>query len=471
MAKKPSVTTVASGYQGTAAINSNFSNIRDAFDNTLSLDGSTPNAMLSDFDVNSNDIINANNIYANDVLIDGLSFQGVLSGAYSLLYPGLGVDFTDNTVMTVAATGTTDGDKGDITVSSSGAVWTINAGAVTYSMLDSTATSAFAAASHNHDDRYFTESEVTTLLSGKSDTGHTHDDRYYTEAEVTSFLSGKANTSHTHAASDITSGTLAIARGGTNLSSTPTNGQVLIGNGTGYTLANITAGPNVTITNSAGGISISAATTGGATLADGDYGDVVVSGTGTVMTIDTGAVSTTKLGGDITTAGKALLDDADAAAQRTTLGLGTMATQTAANYATLSSPTFTDTPAAPTATAYTNTTQIATTASVYNTVTTVPENAQTGTTYTLVLADAGKLVSLSNASAITLTIPTNASVAFPTNTRIDLLQYGAGQVTVGGAGVTIRSSGSKLKLTGQYSGATLWKKGTDEWVLIGDITT
>ena len=97
------------------------------------------------------------------------------------------------------------------------------------------------------------------------------------------------------------------------------------------------------------------------------------------------------------------------------------------------------------------------------------ENAQTGTTYTLVLTDAGKMVTLTNASAITLTIPTNASVAFPVNTRIDLLQYGAGQVTVGGAGVTIYSSGSKLKLTGQYSGASLWKKATDTWVLIGDI--
>jgi hypothetical protein len=97
------------------------------------------------------------------------------------------------------------------------------------------------------------------------------------------------------------------------------------------------------------------------------------------------------------------------------------------------------------------------------------ENAQTGTTYTLVLSDAGKMVTLTNASAITLTIPTNASVAFPVNTRIDLLQYGAGQVTIGGAGVTINSSGSKLKLTGQYSGASLWKKATDTWVLIGDI--
>jgi hypothetical protein len=99
------------------------------------------------------------------------------------------------------------------------------------------------------------------------------------------------------------------------------------------------------------------------------------------------------------------------------------------------------------------------------------ENAQTGTTYTLVLSDAGKMVTLSNASAITLTVPANSSVAFPVNTRIDLLQYGAGQVTVAGAGgVTIASKASALKLSAQYAGATLWKKATDTWVLVGDIS-
>ena len=138
--------------------------------------------------------------------------------------------------------------------------------------------------------------------------------------------------------------------------------------------------------------------------------------------------------------------------------------------APLASPALTGTPTAPSAAAYADSTQIATTAQVHDTVTTVPENAQTGTSYTLVLADAGKLVTLNNAAAITLTIPTNASVAFPIGTRVDLLQYGAGQVTVGGAGITIRSSGAKLKLTGQYSGATLWKKAANEWVLVGDIT-
>jgi hypothetical protein len=49
-----------------------------------------------------------------------------------------------------------------------------------------------------------------------------------------------------------------------------------------------------------------------------------------------------------------------------------------------------------------------------------------------------------------------------------LVQLGAGQVTVGGAGVTLRSNGSKLKLFGQYAAATLVKIGTDEWVLVGN---
>ena len=96
-------------------------------------------------------------------------------------------------------------------------------------------------------------------------------------------------------------------------------------------------------------------------------------------------------------------------------------------------------------------------------------NAQTGTTYTLVLADAHKLVTLSNASAITATIPPNSDVAFEIGDQVNFLQLGAGQVTVAaGAGVTIRSEGSKLKLKGQYAAATCVKIATDEWVLVGN---
>lgn len=77
-----------------------------------------------------------------------------------------------------------------------------------------------------------------------------------------------------------------------------------------------------------------AGTGGGGGVTDGDKGDITVSNSGSVWNIDAGVVSTTELGGDITAAGKALLDDADAAAQRTTLGLGTAATRPSTNFAT-----------------------------------------------------------------------------------------------------------------------------------------
>ena len=95
-------------------------------------------------------------------------------------------------------------------------------------------------------------------------------------------------------------------------------------------------------------------------------------------------------------------------------------------------------------------------------------NAQTGTSYTLALTDVAKVVSLTNASPITLTIPTNAVTAFPIGTQILLYQGGAGQVTVGGAGVTLRAQGSRTKIAGQYGVAGLLKVATDEWVLFGN---
>jgi len=97
-------------------------------------------------------------------------------------------------------------------------------------------------------------------------------------------------------------------------------------------------------------------------------------------------------------------------------------------------------------------------------------NAQTGTTYTLVLTDATKLVTLDNGSAIAVTVPTNASVAFPSGSQINLVQKGAGQVTVSGdSGVTVNATpGAKTRA--QWSAATLIKIDTDTWVLLGDLS-
>ena len=96
----------------------------------------------------------------------------------------------------------------------------------------------------------------------------------------------------------------------------------------------------------------------------------------------------------------------------------------------------------------------------------IATNRQTAS-YTLVLADADKLVEMNVGSANNLTVP--ASV-FSAGTQILLAQYGAGQTTiVAGAGVTIRSNGAKLKLNVQYSGATLIFLSGTEAYLFGDI--
>jgi hypothetical protein len=97
-------------------------------------------------------------------------------------------------------------------------------------------------------------------------------------------------------------------------------------------------------------------------------------------------------------------------------------------------------------------------------------NRQTAS-YTLALGDSNDLVEMNVATANNLTVPLNSSVAFPIGTKIDIAQYGAGQTTVvATSGVTVRSAGGALKLSVQYSGATLVKIGTDEWYLFGDIT-
>jgi hypothetical protein len=103
-------------------------------------------------------------------------------------------------------------------------------------------------------------------------------------------------------------------------------------------------------------------------------------------------------------------------------------------------------------------------------------NAQTGTTYTFVLADAdNKLVTASNASAQTYSIPTNATTAFPIGTQINLIQIGAGQVTIQAATsgtTTVVSTGATAaapKCRAQYSAVTCIKRDTDSWYVVGDI--
>ena len=97
------------------------------------------------------------------------------------------------------------------------------------------------------------------------------------------------------------------------------------------------------------------------------------------------------------------------------------------------------------------------------------QRLETGVTYTLVLADAGRMIEMNNAATQDLTVPPNSSVAFPVDTRIDIHQQGAGLLSiVAGGGVTIRTNGG-LDSAGQYAGLSLWKRATDEWVLYGGV--
>jgi hypothetical protein len=105
---------------------------------------------------------------------------------------------------------------------------------------------------------------------------------------------------------------------------------------------------------------------------------------------------------------------------------------------------------------------------------TVGVNAQTGTTYTFVAADQNNVfVTLSNASAIAVTIPTNATVAFPVGTVLNFAQTGAGQITVSGAsGATLTSIGATAatpKTRVQYSAGSAIQTSANNWLVIGDI--
>jgi hypothetical protein len=98
-----------------------------------------------------------------------------------------------------------------------------------------------------------------------------------------------------------------------------------------------------------------------------------------------------------------------------------------------------------------------------------PSNNQTGS-YTLVLADAGKTIEMNVASANTLTVPPNSSVAFPVGTVINWEQHGAGTTTLtAGAGVTLNSRGGVLASAGQYGAGSMRKTATNTWLVAGDL--
>lgn len=138
--------------------------------------------------------------------------------------------------------------------------------------------------------------------------------------------------------------------------------------------------------------------------------------------------------------------------------------------APLTSPTFTGTPAAPTPAAGDNGTKIATTAFVQTALLT-PVAAYAGTAKTLALTDVGTIVDCTSSSAVTITIPPQASVVWPDNTEIHVRMSGTGQVSIAvGSGVTVPPLTAPVALAGQGAVVTLKRRSADVWAIVGAAT-
>lgn len=142
--------------------------------------------------------------------------------------------------------------------------------------------------------------------------------------------------------------------------------------------------------------------------------------------------------------------------------------------APLASPALTGSPTAPTQTAGDSSTKLATTAFVQGAVAAlqgayVGINAQTGTTYSAVLGDVGKLVTCTNAAAITVTLPKDATQAIPVGSQITFQGRGAGKITFAAESGATADGTPTLITRAQYSAVTAIKIASNTWTLVGDL--
>ena len=253
-------------------------------------------------------------------------------------------------------------------------------------------------------------------------------------------------------------GSLTVAAGGANDSQ-------ITSNTSGSTAVVISGGANVTVTESGSTITIAATGGGSADLTFSGASSPVTlnSSTGTDVTFTAGGIVTfSATSGNITITGTEVDGSVSNEGSLTVAAGGSNDSQIASNTSGATNVTISGGIGI-------QVTESGSTITISATGTTL--NSQTGTSYTLVIGDAGKMVTMNNASANTLTVPPNSSVAFAVGTVVNIASIGAGQTTVAqGSGVTIGSANSRLKLRVQYSSGSLIKTGTDTWLLVGDIT-
>jgi hypothetical protein len=299
-------------------------------------------------------------------------------------------------------------------------------------------------------------------------------------------------------------GTLPVANGGTGLTTTPANGALDIGNGTGFTRTTLTAGSGVSITNGAGTISI-AATGGTGTVtsasvvsANGFAGTVATATTTPAITLTTSITGVLKGDG---TAISAATAGTDYVAPGGALGTPSSGTLTNCTFPTLNQSTTGSAATLTTARTLTigatgqtfngsaNVTwtlaQIGAAASGANTDITaldqditvtatgtiaantigyrgIPQNAQNGA-YSFDLPDAGKHVYSVNTGAQTITVPTNATTAIPVGTAITVVNNGTTAITFTTTGVTVYKAGTSAAWA---SGGTLAVRGLATWIKV-----
>jgi len=231
MAKRPNLGQINSTVFTVTQLNSAYTKIDEAFDNTLSRDGSTPNTMLADLDMNSNSLLNVDDIQAQTItvesaIIGGKEFVGTITWRASWLtgtaYDYLDVVNKDGVLYICLEAHTSDVFMTDLTNTK----WEVfisnttgptgDAGADGQGVPVGGTTGQVLAKASNAD--YVTEwvdasggSSDHGTLTGLSDDDHTqyHNDsrgdaRYYTKSQVDTSLSGKADTSHTHSIANVT---------------------------------------------------------------------------------------------------------------------------------------------------------------------------------------------------------------------------------------------------------------------------
>lgn len=234
MAKRPNLGQINSTVFTVTQLNSAYTKIDEAFDNTLSRDGSTPNTMLADLDMNSNSLLNVDDIQAQTItvesaIIGGKEFVGTITWRASWLtgtaYDYLDVVNKDGVLYICLEAHTSDVFMTDLTNTKWEVFISNTTGPTGDPGADGTdgqgvpvggTTGQVLAKASNAD--YVTEwvdasggSSDHGTLTGLSDDDHTqyHNDsrgdaRYYTKSQVDTSLSGKADTSHTHSIADVT---------------------------------------------------------------------------------------------------------------------------------------------------------------------------------------------------------------------------------------------------------------------------